>query len=415
VYLEAMVTTPTSRHVVIVGAGPAGAVLAHLLATRGVEVTLLERQTDFGREFRGEALAPSGIEVLECLEMDEQLAKVPQITPTSFEFFADRKRVFRIEVDSADDPGPLPRIFSQPALLETIVAETQRRSDMRFERGASVKSLLREDGRVVGLRVRTPQGERSIDADLVIGCDGRASIVRRQAELEVANQDLPMDILWAKLPAPEVWRGESIARFCMGKGHLFISYIAYDGLMQIAWIIKKGSFGELRQRDPGDWVLDMAEHVPPDLSDHLRKHKDELVRPFLLSTTADCVRQWSLPGVLVLGDAAHTMSPVGGQGINVALRDAVVAANHLVPALTGGGSLASIDAAAVRIERERMPEVSAIQALQANPPRVVLSNARWAELARQLPKLMRFAPVRALAQSAARPFLFGTADVRLRV
>jgi len=409
------VTTPASRHAVIVGAGPAGAVLAHLLATRGVRAILLERQTDFGREFRGEALTPSGIDVLKSLEMDEVLAKIPQISPESFEFFVDRKRVFRLELKFDDAAGLQPRIYSQPALLEAIVAETQRRSDLHFERGASVKELLREDGRVVGLRVRTPEGERRIDADLVIGCDGRASIVRRQAELEAATQDLPMDILWAKLPAPDVWRGEARARFCMGKGHLFICYIAYDGLMQIAWIIPKGSFGEIRQRDPGDWVLEMAEHVPADLSDHLRKHKDELVRPFLLSTTADCVRNWSVPGVLVLGDAAHTMSPVGGQGINIALRDAVVAANHLVPVLTGGGSLESIDAAAISIQRERMPEVSGIQALQANPPRVIMSNARWAQLARQLPKLMRFAPVRTLAGRVMGPFLVGTTDVTLRV
>jgi 2-polyprenyl-6-methoxyphenol hydroxylase-like FAD-dependent oxidoreductase len=390
-------------------------VLANLLATRGVRVTLLERQTEFAREFRGEALAPGGIEVLKSLQMDEVLKKVPQITPQAFDFYINRKHVFRLEGDLAGDTNLQPRIFSQPALLEAIVAETQRRTDLSFERGASVKELLHENGRVVGLRVRTSAGERQIDADLVIGCDGRASIVRRKAPLEVKGQDVPMDVLWSKLPAPDIWQGKAAACFCMGKGHLFISYIAYDGLMQIAWIIPKGSFGALRDRGTDEWVSDMANHVPPELSEHLIKYKDELIHPFLLSTAADCVSRWSVPGALVIGDAAHTMSPVGGQGINIALRDAVVAANHLVPVLASGGSPEAIDAATRRIEVERMPEVSKIQSLQATPPKVMLRDTWWAELARQVPRLMRFAPVRALAVRAAQPILFGTTDVKLRV
>ncbi|HIF95139.1 MAG: FAD-dependent monooxygenase [Myxococcales bacterium] len=404
-----------SRHAVIVGAGPAGAVLANLLATRGVRVTLLERQAEFAREFRGEALMPGGIAVLKNLGMDEVLETVPQITPQSFEFYANRKRVFRLEGELAGDTDLQPRIYSQPALLEAIVAGTRLRSDMKFERGASVKELLHGNGRVVGLRVRTSEGERQIDADLVIGCDGRSSIVRRKAPLEVKSQDLPMDVLWSKLPAPDIWQGKPSVCACIGKGHLFFAYMAYDGLMQIAWIIPKGSFGELRERGTDEWVSDMANHVPLELSDHLLKHKDRLVHPFLLSTAADCVRRWSIPGAMVIGDAAHTMSPVGGQGVNIALRDAVVAANHLVPVLQSGGSLEAIDAAALRIEEERMPEVSRIQSLQATPPKIMLRDTWWAELARQVPRLMRFAPVRALASRAAQPALFGTADVRLQV
>ena len=404
-----------SRHAVIVGAGPAGAVLSNFLATRGVRVTLLERQTDFSREFRGEALAPSGMTVLGGLEMDEVLEKIPQAAPTCFEFFLDRRRVFRLDGELDALPGPQPRIFSQPALLEAIVSETQRRSDLSFERGASVKELLHESGRVVGVRVRTPEGERRIDADLVIGCDGRASVVRRQAPLAVEIEELPMDVVWCKIPAPPAWRGEKLVRFCIGRGHLFICYVAYDAMLQIAWIIPKGSYGDLRRRGTDEFVTDMAEHVPPDMSEHLRKNKDRLVHPFLLSTTADRVQHWSVPGALVLGDAAHTMSPVGGQGINIALRDSVSAANHLVEVLREGGSPEAIDAACHRIELERVPEVRQIQRMQAAPPKVFLSQAWWAGVLLQLPKLARFAPVRAVGFRFSRPFLLGTTDLRLRV
>lgn len=414
-YICSVMTSSPSRHVIVVGAGPAGAVLSHLLATRGVEVTLLERQSDFSREFRGEALMPSGVDVLHSLKLDGLFERVPHATPTSFELYANRKRVFRLEVGPDDLQGQSPLIISQPALLEALVEETQRRSSMTFERGASVKELLHEAGRVVGVRVNTADGERRIRADLVIGCDGRASVVRRQGPLEVDSEDLPMDVVWCKLPAPANWKDEVTVRFCIGRGNLFICYIAYDGMLQTAWLIAKGSFGELRRRGVDEWASEMADHVPPDLSDHLREHADQLVNPFLLSTAADRVRNWSVPGALVLGDAAHTMSPVAGQGINIALRDAVVAANHLVPVLRGGESLEAIGAAAREVELERVPEVARVQAMQAVAPKVMLPRTLLAGMLRQLPKLMRFAPLRALAARGAEPMLNGTTDVTLRV
>jgi len=404
-----------SRHVIVVGAGPAGAVLANLLATRGVRTTLLERQSDFAREFRGEVVLPSGIEALRTLDIDPALEKVPQIQPESFELYVNGKRVLRVDTALQDFEGLRPRVYSQPALLETVVAETAARTDLVFERGASVKELLHEGSRIAGVRVRTPSGERRLTADLVIGCDGRASVVRRQAPLEVSSEELPMDIVWFKIPAPANWQGKASARFCLGRGHLFICYVTWDGMLQTAWVIEKGSFGALRERGVDEWAEEMALHVPEDLSNHVLLHKDQLVHPFLLSTAADRVRRWSVPGALVLGDAAHTMSPVGGQGINIALRDAVVAANHLVPVLRDGGGLEALDEASKRIEAERMPEVKRIQTMQALPPRIMLPRTRGAELARKIPNLLRFRFAQWFAARGVRPVLNGVTKVKLRV
>jgi 2-polyprenyl-6-methoxyphenol hydroxylase-like FAD-dependent oxidoreductase len=134
-----------------------------------------------------------------------------------------------------------------------------------------------------------------------------------------------------------------------------------------------------------------------------------------LSTAADCVRNWSVPGALVIGDAAHTMSPVGGQGINIALRDAVVAANHLVPVLQGGTDPVALDAAAALIGVERMSEITQVQMLQARPPKIIFGSPRRANVLLSLARVIRFAPVRAMVVRFVRPMFGGVSDVELRV
>jgi 2-polyprenyl-6-methoxyphenol hydroxylase-like FAD-dependent oxidoreductase len=178
----------------------------------------------------------------------------------------------------------------------------------------------------------------------------------------------------------------------------------------------KGSFRELRRAGIEEWVDAMARHVSDDLAAHLRAHRDSLTHPFLLDVVSDRVERWWTPGALVIGDAAHTMSPVGGQGLNVALRDAIVAANHLVPVLRGTPDPAGVDAACTSIEAERTPEIVAVQRAQSLPPRVILSHAWWGEPLRRLVLLLARTSFgqRAAAQQA-RLFAFGETDVRLRV
>jgi 2-polyprenyl-6-methoxyphenol hydroxylase-like FAD-dependent oxidoreductase len=385
-------------HVLIVGAGPAGASLAHLLAHRGIRVTLLERQHDFSREFRGEFLMPSGVEALEQMGLGSSLAALPSQLLSKGALFLSGRLIFREELDfeSMDSFHP-PRAVSQPALLEMIVAEAGRAPQLHFERGASVKELLVENDRVVGVRAKIEDGEQELRADLVVGADGRGSAVRRHGGLMQRQFGQPMDIVWCKVPCPDDWAG---VRFYAGRGHLLVGYHTWDDTLQIGWVILKGTFGELRSRGIEQWVEEMANHVSPDLAAHLRAHADSVSKPFLLSAVSDCVERWSAPGLLVIGDAAHAMSPVGGQGINIALRDAIVAANHLVPVLSETAlDTQRLGDSLLAIERERMLEVAPIQRLQSMPPKVLLK--------RRL--------VRSLAQRRAGAFPFGVTDVRLKV
>jgi 2-polyprenyl-6-methoxyphenol hydroxylase-like FAD-dependent oxidoreductase len=401
-------------HAVVVGAGPAGAGLAHLLAHRGVDVTLVERQSDFAREFRGEVLMPSGIAALEQIGVGGLLDRVPCHRPDTFALLINRAPLASGALDPDFFRGRPPLAVSQPGLLEAMVEDAETSGRLRFLRGVSVKDVHREGDRVVGVRARSAEGEIDLRGDLVVGTDGRASVVRRRGQLDSLQTDLPMDIVWCKVPCPDGFTG---ALGALGRGHLLVAYRTWDGNLQVGWVILKGTFGELRQRGIENWVGQMADHVSPELGDHLRACVSRISHPFLLDTVSDRVARWSSPGSLVLGDAAHTMSPVGGQGLNIALRDAVVAANHLVPVLARNDvDPAHVDAAARAIELERTPEVRTIQRLQAFPPRVVLSRAWWGEPLRRLAAAafrtgIGLGPARSIVDT----FAFGVGDVRLHV
>jgi len=401
-------------HALIVGAGPAGASLAYLLAHRGIEVTLIERQGDFTREFRGELLMPSGVDALDQMGLRGALQTLPARVQDSIALYMNGRRVFRQEL-AGDWINTQPfQAVSQPHLLEMLVTEAGRSPHFRLERSTAVKELLFEEDRVVGVRARTKAGEQRLEADLVIGADGRASAVRRQGGFRSRQVSPPLDVVWCKLPCPAAWKGP---RLYMGSGHLLIGYESWDGQLQLAWVISKGTFGVLKSRGIGQWVEEMANHVSPDLASHLRDHAGSIERPFLLDAVSDCVENWSIPGAFLMGDAAHTMSPVGGQGINIALRDTLVAANHLVPTLSPAEpDPAQVDRALEAIEQERMVEVSRIQRLQGIPPRVVFNQHWWGELLRKLASALLVRPgIRARAARQMSGLPFGITQVRLDV
>ena len=394
--------------VAIVGAGPAGATLALLLAERGIDVTLLERRADFAREFRGEVLMPGGVDALAQMGLAGLLDRIPNRLQREFALYLNG----RLSVSGSLDAGA-PVAVSQPALLEGVVELAQRHAGMEFHPGASVRSLLRDRDRIVGVTFGDAAGERQLHADLVVGADGRNSFVRRQLAVTTRSTSPPMDVVWCKVPRPQWWRG---ARGYVGRGHLLIAYHTWDDSLQVAWAILKGTFGDLRGRGIAAWVEEMANFVSDDLADHLRGNTDRLSRPFLLESVSGRVVRWSRPGALLIGDAAHAMSPVGGQGLNIALRDAIVAANHLVPALSRTVDPGRLARALADVEAERLREVAPIQRLQAVPPKLVLSQAWFGELARRAAGRAVQRPfVQRLAARRASDFLHGLTEVRLNV
>ncbi|MDX1384287.1 MAG: FAD-dependent monooxygenase, partial [Thermoanaerobaculia bacterium] len=379
---------------------------------------------DFAREFRGEVLLPSGLEALEQLGLDKIFTAVPRSRPSSVEIFANARPVLTLAI-GPDLVGPHgPTAFSQPAFLAAVVADAGRLSTFTVELGAVVVDLLRNRGRIAGVVVDDGDRQREIRADLVIGADGRASAVRRHGGFGARRQGLDVDVVWFKTALPDFYGGDTPVRVYLGRAHLLIAYAAADGRLQVAWVITKGSYGELRSRGVEQWLDEMCGHVTPDLAEHLRGHRDDLSHTFLLSAVSDRVESWWRPGALLIGDAAHTMSPVGGQGINIALRDAVVAANHLVPPLLEGrgsrplaaGLAVDLDAACAAIEKERLPELEAVQRIQAAPPRILMGRRWWSHALRAtLPRLLRSRMARRAAAPTVRTLLRGEGEVRLQV
>ena len=404
-------------HVIVVGAGPGGAVLSLLLARAGVRITLLERHTDFSREFRGEVLMPSGLEPFEQMGLWGEFDALPHVPIAQVRIFVGGRFIQRVEMTPEHFGRFAPRWVSQPPLLEMLVAEAGRLPNFTLERGASVRHLLAEQGRTSGVGILTPAGEREDCADLVVGADGRTSMVRRRSGASARTDPIPMDIVWLKLPLPDFEdeaEGRALRGYA-GGGHLLIAGPTPDDKLQLAWVIRKGSFGDLRERGMPAAIHEMARHVDPPLAAHLRAHAEDAIQPFLLSTVSDYVEEWAAPGRLLIGDAAHTMSPVGAQGINMAIRDAVVAARHLGPVLSGDAAHADIDRAAAAVQAERSHEIRTIQKFQRRAPPVLLNDFWWNRaLLSILPRFARGEVLRPRNSGVFGRLAWGVSEVRVQ-
>ncbi len=403
--------------VVIVGAGPAGAALSYLLARRGIGVTLLEQHRDFARVFRGEGFQPSGIEALRQMGLGKQLDALPSSEIKDLEIWYRGRRLAHIDLVEYKTKND-PRIISQPALLEMLAGEAGRFPGFRLHRGAGVRDLLRRDGRITGVAADKDGERREFRAELVIGADGRDSMVRRKAGLHVERKPQSFDFVWCYLPRPAFWPAGHSELFFADEGGGVIVLPSYSGRLQLGLNIAKGSFKQFRSAESDAWLEAILGLVRRELAEHIAASRNEVGSPSLLSVVCDYLTEWTAPGVLLLGDAAHPMSPVGGQGVNVALRDTLVAANHLVPVLTRhpAASADEIDAACRRVQQERGAEVLAIQKLQTRHAQVLLARGLKAAVIRNLiPVLMKFAAVRRRSFTGERGFGRLQQPIRLEV
>jgi len=329
----------------VVGGGPAGMMLGFLLARAGIDVVVLEKHADFLRDFRGDTIHPSTLNLMQELGLLDALLKRPHNKATQL-----RVQVGDTSVTVADFSW-LPRerafiaLMPQWEFLDFLAGKAKRYPSFHLLMNANVTGLIEERGRVAGVQATTPDGPLEVRARLVVGCDGRHSTVRAKAGLEIEDIGAPIDVLWMRISRLPTDPGTG-GRIDAGS---FFAVLDRGDYFQLAYVIPKGAAERVMAAGLPAFRQTVAKALPflAGRVDELKTWDDVK----LLSVTIDRLRTWYRPGLLCIGDAAHAMSPVGGVGINLAIQDAVATANLLWKPLKDG-TLTEADLARVQKRRE---------------------------------------------------------------
>jgi 2-polyprenyl-6-methoxyphenol hydroxylase-like FAD-dependent oxidoreductase len=309
----------------IVGGGPAGAVLSLLLARQGIGVMLLEAHRDFDRDFRGDTLQPSAMEIMAEMGLADRLLELPHTKLRSITLRAtDGSVVFSPSFAHLKTRFPYVTVMPQVHFLDFIVAEAKKYPNFQLVLGANVQELVEEDSIVRGVRYRGQGGWHEVRAQVTIGADGRHSRLRELAGLEAVPTSAPMDVLWFRLPRASE-DGEGL-NGRIGQGRMVV-LLDRGEQWQIAYVIPKGGYQQVRASGLEMLRQNIVE-ILPEFKERVQQLQDWQQVAFL-SVESSFVHRWYRPGLLLIGDAAHVMSPVGGVGINYAIQDAVATANHL--------------------------------------------------------------------------------------
>jgi 2-polyprenyl-6-methoxyphenol hydroxylase-like FAD-dependent oxidoreductase len=312
----------------IVGGGPAGVMLGYLLARAGVGAVVLEKHADFLRDFRGDTVHPSTLDVLHELGLLERFLRLPHTELREIRAHVGAREIPLADFGHASTRCQFLAFMPQWDFLSFLVDSARPYDGFKLRMRTEVTELIREGSRVVGVAAQTPRGPCEIRADVVVGCDGRHSTVRALAGLEATVIGAPNDVLWLRLSKNKRDPSRVLGYFEAGRVFIMLDRGDY---WQCGFVIRKGELGDLKARGLGALRGEIARIVPfvADRVGELRSWEDLQ----LLTVQIDRLRRWWRPGVLCIGDAAHSMSPIGGVGINLAIQDAVATANLLAEPL----------------------------------------------------------------------------------
>ena len=364
----------------VVGGGPAGMMLGLLLARAGVEVVVLEKHADFFRDFRGDTIHPSTLDLMAELGCLEEFLSLPHQELHQIGATVNGVGVTMADFSHLPTHCKFIALMPQWDFLNFVSRRAARYPSFQLRMEAEATDLIEADGRVAGVIAKTPAGELQVRADLVVGADGRSSTVRAKAGLEVLESGVPIDVLWLRLPRLASDPLQSLGNFRNGRMMVMLDRGEY---WQCAVIIPKGGYEQIRKAGlPAfqDYML----KIVPFLGERVRMLTtwDDVK---LLTVQINRLREWARPGLLCIGDAAHAMSPAGGVGINLALQDAVATSNLLAEKLrTGTAGLEDLRA----VQKRRELPTRLIQAIQVFIHRRV-SGGQPGEIVDGLPLPMR--------------------------
>ena len=319
--------------VAIAGGGPAGMVLGFLLARAGIEVGVLEKHADFLRDFRGDTIHPSTLEIIWELGLLDAFLALPHSEITQFSGVVNDKVYPFVDLSHVPTHCKFLAFMPQWDFLNFLAERGKRYPAFHLLMETEALGTLSEGARVTGVRATSPQGEIEIRADLTVGADGRHSTLRNSAQLPVNDFGAPIDVLWLRLPREPSDPGQVFGY--IKQGRIFVMLMR-DTYWQCAYVIPKGSFEAIRARGIDAFRSGVAQQAPfvADRVGALQSWDDVK----LLTVQVDRLEKWYRDGLLFIGDAAHAMSPIGGVGINLAVQDAVAAANILYRALSAGSA-----------------------------------------------------------------------------
>ena len=312
----------------VAGGGPAGMMLGFLLARAGIDVIVLEKHADFLRDFRGDTIHPSTLEIMHELGLLDEFLKLPHEKVHELNAQIGDTRLTLADFTHLPTRCGFIAFMPQWDFLDFLADHARRYPTFRLLMQAEVTDIVKDGERVAGLRAQTPAGSLEVRADLVVAADGRQSIVREKADLPGQEFGAPMDVLWFRLSRKPDHPAQTMGRFDTGRIFITINRGKY---WQCGYVIPKGQFDGIRRQGLDSFhekVVQLAPYAKDQISEI--KSWDDIK---LLTVRVDRLSQWFRPGLLCIGDAAHAMSPVGGVGINLAIQDAVAAANSLAEPL----------------------------------------------------------------------------------
>jgi 2-polyprenyl-6-methoxyphenol hydroxylase-like FAD-dependent oxidoreductase len=390
----------------VVGGGPGGVMLSLLLARAGIRVTLLEAHHDFDRDFRGDTIHPSTLEVLDQIGLADRLHQLPHVKAPSFRIVSGTESHTTAVFSRLPTRFPYIMMMPQSRFLEFLIEEARRYPTFSLVMGARVQRLLTERGATRGVGYRVGDRDHEVRAQLTVGADGRFSQVRKLADIEPVSVSGTIEVIWLRLPRrPDDRHDEASLR--VGDRHV-AAILGRTNEWQVGCVLNKGGYQRLKHDGIESLRRSIATSVPW-LADRVSLISDWR-QINVLSVDASRVVTWHRPGLLLIGDAAHVMLPVGGVGINCAIADAVEAVNVLAEPLRNG-RVEERHLAEVQRRRERYTKI--IQGFQAGVQRGVAATIDSGKPFRPpLPvRLMLRTPI--LRNLPARLTAFGVKRVRL--
>lgn len=340
----------------VVGGGPAGIVLAYLLAEKGIDVTVLEKHKDFFRDFRGDTVHPSTLNVLSELGLLEEFLQLPHERVASLDLIIGDSQFHIADFSHVPAACKFVALMPQWDFLNFLSSRAKRFPSFQLLMQHEATGLITEGGHITGVIARNEDREVRIQADLVVGCDGRHSITRSVAGMKVIEHGVPVDVLWFRISRKPDDPAQVLGNVNYGKALILINRSDY---FQAGLIIKKGTYAEIQAHGLEAFRTDIR-NIAPYLGDRVNE-VDNWDKVQILTVQINRLRRWYLPGLLCIGDAAHAMSPAGGVGINLAIQDAVAAARILTPPLQARHVPV---AALAAVENRRMLPTRVTQAFQ---------------------------------------------------